>query len=146
MQYVGNEKVRGEKAYESTPRLFTHGCAIDSKCHQRTVSRKDLTMVSLNVIGLRSHLDETQVLMHDMKIDISSINETRLDSSIDQQITDISVYSQQRLDRSRFGWRISIYVRNTITFIHRTDIPLEDLELLCIEVQPPKYRPFLVLM
>ena len=44
-------------------------------------------MVSLNVNGLRSHLDEIKVLMHDMKIDILALNETKLDSSIDQLIT-----------------------------------------------------------
>ena len=142
---MGDEQVRGEKADVSTPRLATHGCEIESKCHQRTVSRKGLKMASLNINGLRSHLDEIKVLMHDMKIDILALNETKLDSSIDQQITHISGYSQQRLDRSRFGGGISIYVRNTITFIHRKDVPLEDLELLCIEVQPPKCRPFLVL-
>ena len=119
VQYVSDEQDKGEKADVNTPRLATHGYGIDSKCHHRTVSRKGLTMAPLNVSGLRSHLDEMKVLMHDMKIDILALNQTKLDSSIHQQVTDISVYSQQRLDRTRFGRDISIYVRNIIIFIHR---------------------------
>ena len=64
-------------------------------------------------------------------------NETKLESSIHQQITDISGDSQQCLDRSQFGGGVSIYVRNTIIFINRKDVPLEDLELLYSEVQLP---------
>ena len=121
MKYVGDEQVKGEKADVSTPRLVTHGCEIDSKCHQRTVSRRGLTMASFNVNGLWSHLDEIKVFMHDMKIDILALNKTTLDSSIDQQITDISGYSQQRLDRSQFGG-VSQYTSETLLhlFIGKT--------------------------
>ena len=145
VQHMGDEQVREEEAGVSTPMFVTHCCVANSKYHQSTVSRKSLTLASLNVDGPRGYLDEIKVLMNDMKIDILALNETKLDSSINQQITDISGYSQQRLDRSRFGGGISIYVRNTIISIHRTDASLEYLELFCIEGQQPKCRPFLVI-
>ena len=82
--------------------------------------------------------------MNDMGIDISALNETKLDSSYDHDFTEIAGYSQKRLDRSCFGGGVSIYVRETIRFLIRNDIPSENLEMLCVEVQPPKCQPFLL--
>ena len=50
-----------------------------------------------------------------------------------------------RLDRSRSGGGISLYVRETLKFLIRNDIPGEGIELLCIEIQPLKCKPFLFL-
>lgn len=50
-------------------------------------------MASLNINGLRSHLDDLKVVMNDLEVDILALNETKLDSSIGQQITDIAGYS-----------------------------------------------------
>ena len=65
-------------------------------------------MASLNIDGLRTHQDELKLLMNDLDIDILALNETKLDSSMHQQITEISDYSLLRLDRSRFGGGVSI--------------------------------------
>ena len=43
------------------------------------------------------------------------------------------------------GGGVSIYVRDSIKYKRRLDIPSDDLELICIEVDPPKSMPFLVL-
>ena len=83
--------------------------------------------------------------MNDMGIDILALNETKLDSSYNHDFTEIAGYSQKRLDRSCFGWGVSVYVRETITFLIRNDIPSENLEMLCVEVQPPKCQPFLII-
>ena len=69
-------------------------------------------MASLNVNGLRSHLDEVKILVNSMGLDILALNETKLDYSIEHQITDITWYKQLRLDRSRCGGGISIYVKD----------------------------------
>ena len=55
------------------------------------------------IMGLRSHFDEVKVLINNMGIDILALNETKLNYSIEQQITEISGYKQLRLYRSRFG-------------------------------------------
>ena len=60
------------------------------------------------------------------------------------QIIEIAGYNQLRLDRSLFCLGIPLYVRETLRFIAKKDIPVEDLELLCIELQPSNSKPFLV--
>ena len=93
--------------------------------------------VNVNV-NVRSHLDEVNFLVKSMGIDILALNETKLDHSIEKQLTEITGYKQLRLDRSRSGGGISIYVRDTLKFQIRNDIPDESIELLCIEIQPLK--------
>ena len=117
---------------------------VNNKYHQRIGSKKGLKVASLNVNGLRFHSDELELLMNNLDIDILALNETKLDSSMHQQITEISGYSQQRLDRSCFGGGVSMYVRNSIIYTSRYDIPHENLEMLCIDVLLPKCRPFFI--
>ena len=117
----------------------------NNKCQQRIRSKKGLKMVSLNVNGLKTHLDELKLLMNVLEINIL-LNETKLDSSMHEQITEITGYNQQHLDRSRFGGGVSIYVRNSIMYTSRYDIPHDNLEMLCIEVDLPKYRSFFIVV
>ena len=86
-----------------------------------------------------------EVLLNELKIDILALNETKLDESINCQITDIAGFKQVRLDRSRQGGGISLYVKDSIQYILRNDIPNNNLELLCIEVQPHKSKSFLLI-
>ena len=102
-------------------------------------------MASLNINGLRSHIDEIKLLLNDLKIDVLALNETKLDDSINRQITKIAGFKQVRLDRSRQGGGVSLYVRDSIQYILRNNIPNSNLELLCIEVQPYKSKPFLLI-
>ena len=52
-------------------------------------------------------------------------------------------YQQERLGRTSSGGGVSIYIRDSIKL--RPDVPVDDLEIICIEVEPPKSKPFLVL-
>ena len=54
-------------------------------------------------------------------------------------------YQQERLDRTSNGGGVSIYVRDSIKYKRRRDVPTDDLELICIEIEPPKSKSFLVL-
>ena len=56
----------------------------------RAKTKKGLLMASLNVNGLRCHLDEINVLVKGMGIDILALNETKLDHSIEKQLTEIT--------------------------------------------------------
>ena len=47
-------------------------------------------MASLNGNGLRSHIDEIKLLLNDLEINILALNETKLDESINRQITEIA--------------------------------------------------------
>ena len=54
-------------------------------------------------------------------------------------------YQQERLDRRCNGGGVSIYIRDSIKYKRRLDLPTNDLELICIEIEPPKSKSFLVL-
>ena len=43
-----------------------------------------------------------------------------------------------RYDRSRLGGGAALYVRNTVNFELREDLPNKSFELICIEVDTPK--------
>ena len=56
----------------------------------------------------------------------------------------ISGYQQERRDRACRGGGVSIYIRDSIKYTRRYDLPENQLELICIEIEPPKCRSFLV--
>ena len=55
-------------------------------------------------------------------------------------------FSLCRYDRSRQGGGVALYVRNTVRFKPRVDLPNKSLELICIEVEPPNSNPFFVIV
>ena len=99
-----------------------------------------MALASLNVNGLRSHLDELKLLIRDFGIHILAINETKLDPNYPKELTDIADYQQERLDRTCNGGVVSIYIRDFIKYKCRLDVPIDGLELICIEVQLPKSK------
>ena len=113
-------------------------------CQQHLGFKKGMVIASLNVNSLRSHLDEVQLLIRNLGIHILALNETKLDRLVPKELTDIRGYQQLRLDRTCNGGGVSVYVRDSAEAKHRNDVPSDDLELLCIETEPPKSTPFLV--
>ena len=108
--------------------------------------KKGMAIASLNINGLRSHLDEVQFLIKDLGLHVLALNETKLDSDFPKELSSVPGYQQERLDRTRNGGGVSIYIRDSIKYKRRLDVPKDDLELICIEVQPPKNKPFLVIV
>ncbi len=62
--------------------------------------QKGIAIASLNVNGLRSHLDEVQLLVHDLGIHILALNETKFDPNYPKEFTAISGYQQERQERT----------------------------------------------
>ena len=59
--------------------------------------------------------------MTENKIDIISINETKLDDTIrDEQVT-IEGFSLLRLDRNRHGGGVAFYIKETVNYEHRAE-------------------------
>lgn len=56
----------------------------------------------------------------------------------------IKDYEIEREDRNRHGGGVPVYIREIINHSRREDIPLNDLELVCIEIKPVKASPFIV--
>ena len=104
-----------------------------------------MTIASLNVNGIRSHLDEIQMTVENKGIHIFAMSETKLSADYPSELTDVPGFQQVRLDRSCYGGGVIIYIRNPIVYKTCSDIPTDDLELLCVEIIPPRSRPFLIL-
>ena len=121
----------------------TSDTVASGRCHQQLGFKKGMAIASLNINGLRSHLDEVQLLIRDLGIQILALNETKLDPEFPKELTSVSGYQQGHLERICNGGGVSIYIRDSVK--RRLDIPNDDLELICIEVEPPNSKSFLVL-
>ena len=83
--------------------------------------------------------------MTENKIDIISINETKLDDAIRDDQVAIEGFSLLRLNRNRHGGGVAFYIRETGNYEHRIDIKTSNAELLCIEVKQKCTKPFIVM-
>ena len=107
--------------------------------------RKGMVIASLNINSLLLHEDELASILFEKGIHIMALNETKLDKMMPKNLLDIKTYKFEREDRSRHGGGVAVYIRDSIKYTRRDDVPINGLELVCIEVQPVKASPFLVI-
>ena len=148
MSSLGNKLPEKDDACLRTKHSFpsTEDNVYSQGSYQHIGYKKGMAIASLNINGLRSHLDEVQFLIKNLGIHVLALNETKLDSDFPKELSSVPGYQQERLDRTRNGGGVSIYIRDSIKYKRRLDVPKDDLELICIEVQPPKNKPFLVIV
>ena len=72
-------------------------------------------------------------------INVLAINETKLDSSITNDLI-----RRDRQLHSRNGGGVCMYVESKLNFKIREDLVNNDLELLFIQISNPRSKPFLV--
>jgi exonuclease III len=101
-------------------------------------------MAFLNVVSLPKKIDEIRYSMSSKNVDLIAFNETRLDSSISDNILHLNDYDIIRKDRSRSGGGVCIYLRSSINYHIRNDLIPTELEAVCIEIIKPHSKPFLV--
>ena len=105
-------------------------CCEDEKCDGTNRSKsinminielnsfgRGLVMPSLKINSLLAHIDELRVFMSNFKIDILSINGTKLDSSIDDSEAYLPGFEITRKDRNIFKLakrRRSLYLCDVI--------------------------------
>ena len=106
--------------------------------------RKGLLTCSLYAPSLVKHKAEIEILAAENKIDIIAVNETKLESTIDDSMVTLSGFTVLRCDRNRHGGLVAMFIREKIDFKHRTDLQSGSREILCIEVKPKFGKPFLV--
>ena len=82
--------------------------------------------------------------MRSRTLDILALSETRLDNTFTDSAVSIEGYTLVRRDRCRSGGGVAMYIRNVIDYKIRSDLSDPDLEFLCIEIQNPKAKPFLL--
>ena len=104
-----------------------------------------MSIASLNVNGIRSHIDEMKLLMGTQVVHIMALNETKIDPGYFSELTAIAGYQEEKLERSARSGGVSIYAKDSIRFNRRMDVSIEYLELICIEISPQKCNSFLVL-
>ena len=83
--------------------------------------------------SLLAHIDEFRVFLNESDIDIISINETKLDSSIKDNEVYIPDYEILRKDRKingRHGGGICIYIRCNLNYKICKDLSSDELEYL----------------
>ena len=103
-----------------------------------------ITSIFVNIVSLPKYLDELRLRMDSQTLDILALSETRLDNTFTDYAVSIEGYSLVRRDRCRSGGGVAIYIRNVIEYKIRSDLSDPDLEFLCIEIQKPKTKPFLL--
>ena len=74
------------------------------------------------------------------------MNETKLVNSYPKELTNIEGYQLEREDRNAIGGGVALYIREPIQYTRRTDLPESDLEFICVEIKPPKSRPYIVIV
>ena len=94
----------------------------------------------LNIASLIKHIDQLRTILSEKPCHLLSINETRLSKNIDDGFIKIDGYDVFRADRNRAGGRVALYVKTAINAKLR-----QDLEIICLEIERRKSRPFFVI-
>ena len=92
-----------------------------------TCCRRGLKLAALKFNGLLSKIGQSRQLGTTEKIDVFVICETKLNDKVKDQLVDIDEFDLKRHDRSRHGGGFAMYVRNTINFKLRGDLPNKSL-------------------
>lgn len=91
----------------------------------------------LNVNGLLSHVNELRLFLSTASIDILTVNETKLDSTISNDEIHISGFDLVRKDRvinGKYGAGVCFYIKTNLSFHVRKDLNDDALEVLSVEL------------
>ena len=73
-----------------------------------------------------------------------ALNETRLDSSISDELLAIDGYDIIRADRNRNGGGVCIYIRCHVNYEKCSDLIPTCLEAVCLEIKQSNSRSFII--
>ena len=62
-----------------------------------------MAIASLNINGLRTHLEDVQLLIRDIGIQILALNEAKPDTEFPKELAGVGGYQRERLDRTCNG-------------------------------------------
>ena len=101
-------------------------------------------IASINLASLYKNIDQLRIYMLSKTVDILAINETRLDSSIQNGEVSIPGYTLERKDRNRNGGGVALYIRDSINYKRLIDLPDDNMKLISIQESKPKANQFIV--
>ena len=96
--------------------------------------------MSLNIFSLLPHLNNLCLLVDDEKPHIMCINETKVDSSIDDSLIRIDGHVIVQKDRNVHGGGVALYIQ----FELREDLICEELESVTDQIRNGKFKPLFV--
>ena len=105
---------------------------------------KGFKLAHLNIASIPKHLDEVKVFMKDKPVDVLSVNETRLNDTINNDEIRIPGYVVFRKDRSRNGGGVVLYIREVHNVTEKAEVVPSELEAVCIEINKPKTKPIII--
>ena len=105
---------------ESLPPLINRKYT-NNKGNPSTISPfgRGFVMAALNINSLLAHLDDLKFFVHDSKIDVLAIHETKIDSSVSDSEIYLPGFEVVRKDRSvngRSGGGVCIYLQSNINY------------------------------
>ena len=106
---------------------------------------KGLKCIQLNIVSLIKNLDELKCILIENRVHVCALNETRLDSEIDNSEIEIPGYTIIRKDRNRNGGGVAIYIQNDIKYKVLEDRSFDDLEAILISIELKNSQPILFL-
>ena len=74
----------------------------------------------LNISTLLPNFEEIKHIVSDLDIDILSLNETRLDNSINDGHINTDNYCLFRKDRNRSGGGVALYIKTSLSPVQST--------------------------
>ena len=101
-------------------------------------------LASLNIVSLRRHIHELEIILREYNIDILTLNETRLEPLIDDNEVAIPGYKIYRNDRNKNGGGVAVYVKDELPE-PKVKLGSSNLELLCLEFTPLHAKAFFVI-
>ena len=112
--------------------------------NQNTALKKTLSIYSLNINGLLSHMDELRVFIDDHWPDIICIKASKIDDKIHDSDIEVDNYLLVRKDRNSDGGSVAVYVLKDLEFALRDDLMVYNLENVTIQLKVGNYRSFIV--
>ena len=98
----------------------------------------------LNINSLLRQADELCLMLPNSKIGVFAVNESKIDSSITDNEISVPGYNMIRIDRNKYGGGVVVYTREVHSFKERKDLNLENLEMICCEINKPQSKPTLI--
>ena len=107
-------------------------------------SCRGFKLACININGLCKHIDEIRYILINSPLEMLAINESKLDGTISDTEVYIPGYIIIRKDRSRSGGGVAFYIRENLSYTNRIDLVPDTLEIICVEINLPHSRSFLV--
>ena len=110
-------------------------------CFEAIKNVKGLKMAHLNINGLSFKIDYVKFLLHQTKINVFSICETKINDTITDLDLKIDGYVLYRHDRNRNGGGVLFYINENLDSHPLKHLQCENIESLWVKLCLKKSKP-----